>query len=64
MWRKLASTETDERPIRPLPTNGIMHTDATNVGLGGVLYVASNTEDPGRWQYQGIYEWKDRAECI
>jgi hypothetical protein len=33
MWRKLASTETDGRTIRPLPTNGIMPTDAADVGL-------------------------------
>jgi hypothetical protein len=35
MWRKLASTATDGRPIRPLPTNGIMHTDSADVGFGG-----------------------------
>jgi hypothetical protein len=64
MWRKLASTETDGRPIRPPPTNGIMHTDAADVGFGRTLDVEGNPGDPGQWQGQGIWEWKDRAECI
>jgi hypothetical protein len=62
MWSKLASTETDGRPIRPLPNNGIMHTDAADVGFGGTLDVAGNPEDPEQWQDQGIWEWKDREE--
>jgi hypothetical protein len=64
MWRKLASTETDGRPVRPLPTNGIMHIDAANVGFGGTLEVEGNPGDPEQWQEQGIWEWKDREECI
>jgi hypothetical protein len=64
MWRKLASTETDGRPIRTLPTNGIMHTDAADVGFGGTLDVEGNPGDPGQWQDQGIWGWMDRAECI
>jgi Reverse transcriptase (RNA-dependent DNA polymerase) len=63
-WRKLASTETDGRPIRPLPTNGIMRTDAADMGFGGTLGIAGSPGDPGQWQDQGIWEWKDRAECI
>jgi hypothetical protein len=62
MWRKLASTETDGRPIRPLSTNEIMHTDAADVDFGGTLEVERNTVDPEQWQDQGIWEWKDRAE--
>jgi hypothetical protein len=61
MWRKLASTETDGRPIRLLPINGIMHTDAVDMGFGGTLGDAGNPGDPGQWQDQGIWEWKDRA---
>jgi hypothetical protein len=56
MWRKLASTETYGRPIRPLPANVIMHTDAADVGLSGTLDVAGNPGDPGQWQDQGIWE--------
>jgi hypothetical protein len=64
MWSKLAITETDERPIRPLPTNGIMHTDTEDVGFGGTLDVERNPGDPRQWQDQRIWEWKDKAECI
>jgi hypothetical protein len=55
MWRKLASTETDGRPIRPLPTNGIMFTNAADVGFGGMLDVAGNQEtlDSGRTKGYG-----------
>jgi hypothetical protein len=41
-----------------------MHTDAADVGFGGKLDVAGNPGDRGQWQDQGIWEWKDRAECI
>jgi hypothetical protein len=64
MWSKLVSTETDGRPIRPLPTNGIMHTDVADVGFDVTLDVDENPGDPGQWQNQGIWDWKDRAECI
>jgi hypothetical protein len=60
MWRKLASTETDGRPIRPLPTNGLMHTYAADVDFGGTLDVVGNPGGPGQWQDQEICEWKDR----
>jgi hypothetical protein len=42
----VASTETDEHPIRPLPTNGIMQTDAADVGFGVTLDVAGDLGDP------------------
>jgi hypothetical protein len=61
MWSKLTSTETERRQIRPLPTNGIMHTEAADVGFGRTLDVAGNPGDPGQWQYQGTWEWKDRS---
>jgi hypothetical protein len=64
MWMKLANIETDGRPIRPLPTNGIMNIYPADVGFGGTLVVAGSTGDPGQWQDQGIWEWKDREECI
>jgi hypothetical protein len=41
-----------------------MHTDAADVGFGGTLDVVGNPGDPGQWQDQGIWEWKERAECI
>jgi hypothetical protein len=55
MWRKLASTETDGRPIRPLPTIGIMHTDAADVGFGGTLESRATQEtlDSGRTKEYG-----------
>jgi hypothetical protein len=56
IWRKLASTETDGRPIRPLLTNGLIHTDAADVGCGGTLNIAGNPGDPGKWQDQGTWE--------
>jgi hypothetical protein len=46
-WGKLASTETEGCPIRLLPTNGTMHTDAADVGFGGTLDIAGNPGDPG-----------------
>jgi hypothetical protein len=64
MWRKLASTETDRRAIRTLPTNEIIHTDAATVGFGWTLDVVGNPGDPGQWHDQKIWEWKDKAECI
>jgi hypothetical protein len=60
----LASNETDGRPIRPLPTNGIIHTDAEDMGFGGTLDIAGNPGHPEQWQDQGIREWKNRSECI
>jgi hypothetical protein len=60
---ELASTETDEHPIRPLPTNEIMHADAADVGFGRTLDVARNPGCPGH-QGQEIWERNDRAECI
>jgi hypothetical protein len=41
-----------------------MHTDAADMGFGGTLDIAESPGDPGQWQDQGIWEWKDRAECI
>jgi hypothetical protein len=41
-----------------------MHTDAADVGFGGTLDVEGNPGDPEQWQDQGIWEWKERAECI
>jgi hypothetical protein len=61
MWRKLASTETDGGPTRPLPIKGIMDTDAADVGFGGTLDVAGNPGDPGQWQNQGIWEMKGQS---
>jgi hypothetical protein len=47
--RNLVSTETDGRPIRPLPTDVVMHADAAVVGFGGTLNVSGNPGDPGKW---------------
>jgi hypothetical protein len=33
-------------------------------GLGETLDVTRSPGDPGKWQDQEIWEWKDRAECI
>jgi hypothetical protein len=51
-------------PNSTAPNNGIMHTDAADMGFGGTLDIAGNPGDPGQWQDQGIWEWKDGAECI
>jgi hypothetical protein len=63
-WMRLATVVAERRPIRPLATNGIMHTDAADVGIGGTLALKGNPGDPGTWQDQGIWKWRDRAECI
>jgi hypothetical protein len=39
-----------------------MHTDAADVEFGGTFDVEENPGDPGQWQDQGIWEWKDRAD--
>jgi hypothetical protein len=64
MMMKLTSTETDGRTIRPLSITRIMCTDAADVGFCGALDVAGNPVEPGQWQDQGIWEWKDRTEYI
>jgi hypothetical protein len=63
-WQQLAKEMGDGRPIRPLAPDGIMHTDAANVGYGGTLHVNGSPGDPGQWSDQGIWTWQDRAECI
>jgi hypothetical protein len=40
------------------------NTDAADVGFGGTLDIAGNPGDPGQLQDQGVWEWKDTAECI
>jgi hypothetical protein len=52
------------RPIRPLGANGIMHTDAADVGFGGNMTLTGNTGDPRTLHDQGIWRWTDRTECI
>jgi hypothetical protein len=60
---ELASTETDGSPIRPLQTNGIMHTDAAYVGFGGTLDVAGTQEtlDSGKTKGYGNGRTKQSA---
>jgi hypothetical protein len=53
-WTRLATVAAEGRPIRPLATNGVMHTDAADVGFGGTLALNGNPSDPGTWQDQGI----------
>jgi hypothetical protein len=64
IWRKLASTETDGSPIIPLPTSGIMQTDAVDVVFSGTLEFSGNPGDPGEWQDQGIWQWKHREKFL
>jgi hypothetical protein len=61
---RLATVAVEGRPIRHLATNSIMHIDAAHVGLGGTLALNGNPGDPGTWQAQCIWQWRDRAECI
>jgi hypothetical protein len=61
---RLATVAAEGRPIRRIATNGIMHTDAADVGFGGTLALNDNPGDPGTWQDQRIWQWSDRAECI
>jgi hypothetical protein len=61
---RLTTVAAEGRPIRPLSTNGIMHTDAADVGFRGTLALTGGPGDPGTWQDQGIWQWEDRAECI
>jgi hypothetical protein len=53
-WMRLVTVAEEGRPIRPLATNGIMHTDVADVGFGGTLSLTGNPGDPGTWQDQGI----------
>jgi hypothetical protein len=62
-WMRLEMVAEEGRPIRPLGTNGIMHTDAADVGFGGTLALKGNLGDLRTWQDQGIWQWMDRAEC-
>jgi hypothetical protein len=41
-----------------------MRIDAADVGFGETLEFEGSPGDPGQWQKQGIWEWKDREECI
>jgi hypothetical protein len=58
-WKRLATVAAEGRPIRPLATNGIMHTDAAGVGFGGTLAFNGNPGDPGTWQDQGFWQWRN-----
>jgi hypothetical protein len=63
-WMRLATEAEEGRPVRPLATNGIIHTNATDVGVGGTLAFICHPGDPGTWQDQVIWRWRDRAERI
>jgi hypothetical protein len=64
MWTRLATATEEGRPIRPLATNGTLHTNAADVGFGGTPALNGNPGDPGTWQDQGTWQLRDRAECI
>jgi hypothetical protein len=64
VWRKLAGPECDGRPIFPATPDGIMHTDAADVGYGGTLDSSGEPGEDGVWHEQGIWSWRDRAEPI
>jgi hypothetical protein len=49
-WLHLAEEDSTGRPILPLPTDGIMHTDAAEVGYGGTLDYSGVPGQDGRWR--------------
>jgi hypothetical protein len=63
-WRKLTASEKLGQSMHPQAPDGIMHTDAADVGYGGTLGITGNPGDAGLWESQGVWGWKDRAQCI
>jgi hypothetical protein len=63
-WRKLTASEKLGRSMHPQAPDGIMHTDAADVGYCGTLGITGNPGDAGLWESQGAWGWKDRAKCI
>jgi hypothetical protein len=63
-WKGLAVCESEGRPILPLSTDGILHTDAADVGYGGTLSTSGNPGGDGVWKEQGVWAWTDREESI
>jgi hypothetical protein len=43
---RLITVQAKGQPIRPLSTNGIMHTDAADVGFGETLALTGEPGDP------------------
>ena len=64
VWRALSPTLGDGRDIRPQPFDGIMHSDAAEVGYGGTLSPNGQPGDPGLWEAQAIWSYRDREDCI
>jgi hypothetical protein len=53
------------RTANPPPRNERHHhTNAADVGIGGTLALNGNPGDPGTWQDQSTWQWRDRAECV
>jgi hypothetical protein len=63
-WQRLARAEKEGRRMHPPVPDGIMHTDAADVGYGGTLDREGQPGDQGAWESQGVWGWKDRAQSI
>lgn len=63
-WQRLTSTMEEGRNILPRPPDGLLHTDAAEVGYGGTLARAGNPGDPGEWEAQQVWTAKDRSDPI
>jgi hypothetical protein len=50
--------------MQPLVPDGIMHTDAAEVGYGGTLDFDRRPGNSGLWESQGVWGWRDRAQSI
>lgn len=64
VWQRLTSTLDEGRDILPRKPDGILHTDAAEVGYGGTLARKGVPGDPGEWESQAIWTAGDREDCI
>jgi hypothetical protein len=47
-----------------MPSHIALYTTSRIQQFGWTLALNGNPGDPGTWQDQGIWQWRDRAECI
>ena len=63
-WQRLTSTFEEGRDILPRQPDGLLHTDAAEVGYGGTLARTGNPGDPGEWEAQQVWTANDRGDPI
>ena len=63
-WRSITCAEKDRREIPPPGSSHTLHTDAADIVFGGTLGPDARPGAPGPWEVQGVWGWRDRAQCI